>query len=38
VAVRVLHRTIRHIDLNSGLLETMTEVGVGAMPGAVANR
>ncbi len=30
--------TIRHVDLNSGLLETMTEVGAGAMPGAVANR
>jgi hypothetical protein len=37
-AYYTVDRTIRHVDLNSGLLETMTEVGVGAMPGAVANR
>jgi outer membrane protein assembly factor BamB len=29
--------TVRHVDLNSGLLETMTEVGEGAIPGAVVN-
>ena len=29
--------TVRHADLNSGLLETMTEVGAGAVPGAVVN-
>jgi hypothetical protein len=29
--------TIRHVDLNSGLLETMAEVGAGAVPGAVVN-
>ena len=29
--------TICHVDLNSGLLETMTEVGAGAVPGAVVN-
>ncbi len=37
-AYYAVDRTIRHVDLNSGLLETMTEVGAGAMPGAVANR
>jgi hypothetical protein len=30
--------TIRHVDLTSGLLETMTEVRAGAVPGAMANR
>jgi hypothetical protein len=29
--------TVRHVDLTSGLLETMTEVGAGARPGAVVN-
>ena len=29
--------SIRHIDLTSGLLETMAEVGAGAVPGAVVN-
>jgi len=29
--------TVRHVDLNSGLLETMAEVGAGAVPGAVVN-
>jgi hypothetical protein len=29
--------TIRHIDLTSGLLETMAEVGAGAVPAAVVN-
>lgn len=29
--------SIRHVDLASGLLETMTEVGAGAAPGAVVN-
>ena len=29
--------TIRHVDLTSGLLETMAEVGAGAVPGAVVN-
>jgi hypothetical protein len=28
---------LRHVDLNSGLLETMSEVGEGAIPGAVVN-
>jgi hypothetical protein len=29
--------SIRHVDLNSGLLETMAEVGPGAVPGVVVN-
>ena len=29
--------TVRHVDLNSGLLETMAEVGAGAVPSAVVN-
>jgi hypothetical protein len=29
--------TVRHVDLNSGLLETMGEIGGGAVPGAVVN-
>ncbi len=29
--------TVRHVDLNSGLLETMAEVGVGAVPAALVN-
>jgi hypothetical protein len=29
--------TVRHVDLNSGLLETMAEVGADAVPGAVVN-
>jgi hypothetical protein len=29
--------TVRHVDLNTGLLETMAEVGEGAIPGAVVN-
>jgi hypothetical protein len=29
--------TIRHVDLTSGLLETMAEVGSGAVPSAVVN-
>jgi hypothetical protein len=29
--------SIRHVDLATGLLETMTEVGAGAAPGAVVN-
>jgi hypothetical protein len=29
--------TIRHVDLDSGLLETMAEVGAAAVPGAVVN-
>ena len=29
--------TVRHVDLNSGLLETMAEVGAAAVPGAVVN-
>jgi hypothetical protein len=29
--------TVRHVDLNNGLLETMTEVGPDAVPGAVVN-
>jgi hypothetical protein len=29
--------SIRHVDLGTGLLETMTEVGAGAAPGAVVN-
>jgi hypothetical protein len=37
-AYYAVDRTIRHVDLNTGLLETMTDVGPGAMPGAVANR
>ncbi len=37
-AYYTIDRTVRHVDLNSGLLETMTEVGAGAIPGAVANR
>jgi hypothetical protein len=37
-AYYTVDRTVRHVDLNSGLLETMTEVGAGAIPGAVANR
>jgi hypothetical protein len=37
-AYYTIDRTVRHVDLNSGLLETMAEVGAGAIPGAVANR
>jgi hypothetical protein len=37
-AYYTIDRTIRHVDLNTGLLETMAEVGSGAIPGAVANR
>jgi hypothetical protein len=37
-AYYAVDRTIRHVDLNTGLLETMTDVGPGAIPGAVANR
>ncbi len=37
-AYYTVDRTVRHVDLNSGLLETMTEVGAGAVPGAVVNR
>jgi hypothetical protein len=37
-AYYAVDRTIRHMDLNTGLLETMADVGPGAMPGAVANR
>ena len=29
--------TVRHVDLTNGLLETMTEVGAGAVPAAVVN-
>jgi hypothetical protein len=29
--------TVRHIDLTTGALETMAEVGEGALPGAVVN-
>jgi hypothetical protein len=29
--------SVRHVDLTSGLLETMAEVGAGAIPGAVVN-
>ena len=36
-AYYALDRTIRHVDLMSGLLETMTDVGAGAVPGAVVN-
>jgi hypothetical protein len=36
-AYYTVDRTVRHVDLNSGLLETMTEVGAGAVPGAVVN-
>jgi hypothetical protein len=37
-AYYTVERTVRHIDLTSGLLETMTEVGAGAVPGAVVNK
>jgi hypothetical protein len=37
-AYYTVERTVRHVDLTSGLLETMTEVGAGAVPGAVVNR
>ena len=37
-AYYTVDRAVRHVDLNSGLLETMTEVGAGAVPGAVVNR
>jgi hypothetical protein len=37
-AYYTVEHTIRHVDLTGGLLETMTEVGAGAVPGAVANR
>jgi hypothetical protein len=30
-------RSIRHVDLASGLLETMADIGPGAVPGAVVN-
>ena len=30
--------TVRHVDMGSGLLETMTDVGAGARPLAVVNR
>jgi hypothetical protein len=30
-------RSIRHVDLTSGLLETMADVGPGAVPGVVVN-
>jgi hypothetical protein len=36
-AYYALDGTIRHVDLTSGLLETMAEVGAGAVPGAVVN-
>jgi len=36
-AYYAVESTIRHIDLTSGLLETMAEVGAGAVPGAVVN-
>jgi hypothetical protein len=36
-AYYTVDRSVRHVDLNSGLLETMTEVGAGAVPGAVVN-
>jgi hypothetical protein len=36
-AYYTVDRTVRHVDLSSGLLETMTEVGAGAVPGAVVN-
>ncbi|HEY3108424.1 MAG TPA: hypothetical protein VGL23_06710 [Chloroflexota bacterium] len=36
-AYYTVDRTVRHVDLTSGLLETMTEVGTGAVPGAVVN-
>jgi hypothetical protein len=29
--------SVRHVDLNTGLLETMADVGAGAVPGAVVN-
>ena len=29
--------TVRHVELNNGSLETMTEVGPDAVPGAVVN-
>jgi hypothetical protein len=36
-AYYTVDRTVRHVDLSSGLLETMTEVGAGAVAGAVVN-
>jgi hypothetical protein len=36
-AYYTLDGTVRHVDLTSGLLETMTDVGAGAVPGAVVN-
>ena len=36
-AYYTVESTVRHVDLTSGLLETMTEVGPGAVPGAVVN-
>jgi hypothetical protein len=36
-AYYTLDATVRHVDLTSGLLETMAEVGAGAIPGAVVN-
>jgi hypothetical protein len=36
-ACYTVDRSVRHVDLNSGLLATMTEVGAGAVPGAVVS-
>jgi hypothetical protein len=36
-AYYTVDRTVRHVDLTSGLLETMTEVGRDAVPAAVVN-
>jgi hypothetical protein len=36
-AYYTVDRSVRHVDLSSGLLETMTEVGAGAVPGAIVN-
>jgi hypothetical protein len=36
-AYYTVDRTVRHVDLTSGVLETMAEVGEEAIPGAVVN-
>jgi hypothetical protein len=36
-AYYTVDRSVRHVDLNDGVLETMAEVGEGATPGAVVS-